>query len=132
MFYLGIDWGTKKIGLALGSNETKIATPFGVVKNFEEVLGVIQKEGIGAIVLGRPLRLGGEAGNMEKHFQEFKIRLETDAYIQKNKIQIYLFDERFSTKAANKLPGERKEKAQDDAIAAMLILEDFYLLSCRT
>ncbi|MBU0897878.1 Holliday junction resolvase RuvX, partial [Patescibacteria group bacterium] len=55
--YLGIDWGEKRIGLAIGDSETKIALPFKTVENIEAVLQVINDEKIDAVIIGEPLSI---------------------------------------------------------------------------
>jgi RNase H-fold protein (predicted Holliday junction resolvase) len=53
-------------------------------------------------------------------FLEFQKKLE-----EKTSIEIELLDERLSSKAADALPGDKKNKASRDALAAMLILQDY-------
>ncbi len=55
--YLGIDWGEKRIGLALGDSETGVATPFEVAGGVDEVVHIIKEEGIDVAVVGKPLRM---------------------------------------------------------------------------
>ncbi|MDD4901320.1 MAG: Holliday junction resolvase RuvX [Patescibacteria group bacterium] len=121
MIYLGIDWGEKRIGLALADSETKIATPFKVAANVAEVLQVIEEEGIDLAVLGKPnsitnyqLRITNEEYN--KFVEDLKAGI---------KIPLELADERLSSKAADALVGNKKTKAPRDAVAAMLILQSW-------
>lgn len=119
MKYLGIDWGEKRIGLALGDSETKIATPFKVVGGIDEIIKIIKDEDINTAVVGVPLKMGGG----EKISDEF-IRF-IDLLKEKISIPIYKVDERLSSKAADALAGGKKVKAERDAIAAMLILQSY-------
>ncbi|MFH1413108.1 MAG: Holliday junction resolvase RuvX [bacterium] len=117
--YLGIDWGQSKIGLALGSNITKMATPYQVVGSLSEVLSVISNEEIDVIVLGVPIKMSGSDRNLTPGFNTFKHALESSSGVD-----IKLTDERLSTKLADRL--SRGEKtAKQDAIAAMLILQTY-------
>lgn len=56
MKYLGIDYGTKRIGLALSDESGMLARPAGVIKNAASLVGDIEtlvaKEGVGGIVIG--------------------------------------------------------------------------------
>jgi len=52
--YLGIDWGEKRIGLALADSETSLALPLTTVSGLAGVLAAIKEEGIDEIVLGSP------------------------------------------------------------------------------
>jgi len=117
--YIGIDWGEKRIGLALADSEVKIATPFKTVKNIDEVKRTINNEQIDVIVAGKPISITDcKLQITNKKFNEFLQSL-------KNKINlpIELVDERLSSKAADALVGSKKAKASKDAIAAMLILQ---------
>lgn len=58
---LGIDWGKTRLGLALSDPTGTIARPLGVLNAkradlLAEIAGVVEREGVGAIVVGYPLR----------------------------------------------------------------------------
>ncbi len=120
MRYLGIDWGEKRIGLALGDGETKIAVPFRVAGGLEEVLEIIKEEEINAIIIGKPLSITNHQLPVTKQFEKFK-----DELMARSGIPIELVDERLSSKAADALAGTKKTKAPRDAVAAMIILQQF-------
>lgn len=119
MKYLGIDWGEKRIGLALADEETRLALPFRTVENLWAVQKVITEEKVGVIVLGVPLKLSGQ-GKINKLWQEFKDNLE-----KQTNLPLALMDERLSSKGADALFGSNKVKAGRDEIAAAVILQDF-------
>jgi len=122
MLYLGIDWGEKRIGLALGDNETGIASPFRVVKNLKEVLEVIRGEGVEAVVVGRPVSISNhQLAISNREFNAF-----ADGLKEKTDRPVFFMDERLSSKAADALAGDRKTKASRDAAAAMIILQAFF------
>ena len=121
MNYLGIDWGEKRIGLALADGETKIATPFKVAADLAEVLRVVDEEEIDAVVIGKPVRIT----NYELRITNEKYNKFIDELKNQVKIPIELVDERLSSKAADALPGGKKTKASRDAVAAMLILQSY-------
>ena len=118
--YLGIDWGQKRIGLALADSETKLATPFKVVKNLSEVLDIIEKEGINEIILGLPLKMKNTKSETQAEFRNFKNNLKA-----KVNLPVLEVDERLSSKAADALSKDKKAKALRDALAAMLILQSY-------
>ena len=118
--YLGIDWGLSRIGLALGDDETKISTPFKVVSNIKDILKTIKEEEIDIIVLGSPLKMSG-ADDLNNNFLKFKNNLE-----KKIDIPIEFIDERLTSKAADALSGDKKNKASRDALAAMIILQSYF------
>lgn len=119
--YLGIDWGTVRIGLALGDGETKIATPFKTVKNLAEVLEIIKAEEIGSIVIGQPFSLVDKTFSINNEFGNFVSQLK-----EKVKMPIELVDERLTSKNADALTGNRKGDSGRDEIAAMLILQSYF------
>lgn len=124
--YLGVDWGAKKIGLAVGDDHTNVAVPWLIVKDLAEVLKLIKKEAIDIIVVGEPKHLAGKSDS--KDFAEFLAELRS-----KTKLRVELIDERLSTRLANSLGYDKKMtvgqnkkvKQGDDAVAAMLILQTF-------
>lgn len=123
MKYLAIDWGKIKIGLATGSDETKIASPLSILSPkvfWEKVETIIKDESIDSIVLGNPLKLNGGEAEIEE-FVKFKKRLE------KLSLPYSLEDERMSTKAAGNVYKELgiKNRGDDDDLAATQILQTF-------
>jgi len=120
MIYLGIDWGEKRIGLALGDGETKIATPFCVVRDLEETLKIIKEEEIDVVVIGKPYSVSNVEHKISDKFTNFLKRLEKDS-----SVKVETIDERLSSKAADALVGTKKTKAARDSIAAMLILQSY-------
>jgi putative Holliday junction resolvase len=118
--YLGIDWGEKRIGLAVGNDETKIATPFKTVANLEELLAVISAEVVDALVIGSPVKMSGAAAN-NPAWLDFVARLE-----KKSVCPLIFLDERLSSLAADALIGTKKTKASRDEIAATLILQNYF------
>jgi putative Holliday junction resolvase len=120
IIFLGIDWGQRKIGLALGDSETKMALPYGVVKNWPAIEAVIKKEGVSQIVIGVPHHLSGKGGDYNEGWQALVEQAKRSGY------PLYLVDERLSSQEANQLINyQPKVAAPEDAIAAMLILQTF-------
>src|SRR5680860_142097 len=117
---LGVDWGEKRIGLAVGNDEIKIATPFKTVANLEELLKVIEEEEVDLLAIGNPQKMSGAAAN-NPDWLDFMARLE-----KKSTCQLVLLDERLSSLAADALPGTKKTKASRDEIAATLILQSYF------
>ena len=118
--YLGIDWGEKRIGLALADNEIKIAVPYKVVGTLDKIIQVIEEEKVDKIIIGQPIKMRGDKKDLSDEFNNF-IKILKEAVT----IPIKLVDERLSSKAADALIGDKKTKAPRDAIAAMLILQSY-------
>ncbi len=118
--YLGVEWGEKRIGLALADGETKIATPFKTVENVDEVARAIESQQIDVVVLGKPYQISNLELPISKQFETFLSELK-----HRTNIPIELIDERLSSKAADALVGDKKTKANRDEISAMLILQSY-------
>lgn len=127
MNYLGIDWGKAKIGIALGNDEMKIASPIlifsyhdiqEVLKKLRELIG---EENVEKIVVGIPISLSGGL-NVSKKINSFIAKL--------NQLgpEIILEDERLSTKLAQSLKKQFQcgHKVGDDDIAAAAILQNYF------
>ena len=117
---LGIDWGEKRIGLAMGDGEARIASPYKTVSTLKEILNVIQAEEIDEVVIGKPLKMINSEFRISNEFLVF-----IDELKKRINIPIFEIDERLTSMAADKLVGTKKTKAGRDEIAAMLILQQY-------
>ncbi len=121
MRFLGIDYGKKRVGLALSDESGTLAFPYKTLFNskdlIEEILKIYKKEKVDNIVLGRSQTLKGEDNPIMKDIKIFKEKLE-------NKINtsIYLESEFFTTVEAFKIQGVNNNV---DASAAAIILQRF-------
>lgn len=125
MRYLGIDHGGKRIGLAIGDDETHIAVPFetveadGLKETVAAITLFIKEEGIEKIVLGLPISLSGKEGGQVEIVRKFGKILEKESGIK-----VEYEDERRSSKAVEGLTKGLNMKNKD-AIAAMIILQTY-------
>lgn len=130
---LGIDYGTKKIGLARSDDTTNLALPLEVVPNtsltavLDRIKSVCQAHQIDRVVIGVPISLKAEQRQTfwrQKDLQneQMKTVLRFVEWLQANlDLPIEVEDERLSTKQANRMGA----KGDDDAVAAMLILQTY-------
>ena len=116
MRMLGIDFGEKRIGMAITDKGGKIALPLSVAKDIDEVVRVIKERGVEKIIVGMPLSLKGKRGRMAKKTEVFieELKKRVDVPVEE-------WDERFSTKEALRI-GNKENK---DAIAAAIILQSY-------
>lgn len=132
MSILGIDYGDKKVGLAISNDKERLALPLSIIQNqgnsnlVQEIKKVCADHNISKIVIGLPLTLASK----EKDFQNKQTKkvLKFIGLLKRSvrKIEVVTEDERLSTKMANGLyQGKIKVKGQDDAVAAMLILQSY-------
>ncbi|MFZ5949456.1 MAG: Holliday junction resolvase RuvX [Candidatus Rifleibacteriota bacterium] len=129
MKILAIDVGKKRIGLATCDRLEIAATPFAVVKAgknaIDEILKIVEKEQVEAIVIGMPVSFDGKERESCQMARFFKNELAS-----KTSIEIEFYDERLTSKIAENslLEGgfsrdERKGKI--DAVAASIILQGY-------
>lgn len=124
MKYLAIDHGEKKIGLAIGDSETKIASPYKILVNGINLLAnireIIHREEIDKIVVGVPISLKSTSSKQTKNVLNFISQLRNNI-----DLEIIEQDERYSSSYAKNLLKEMKVKHMDDDVAAMLILQSY-------
>lgn len=134
MKVVAIDYGRARIGLAISNKTKTIAFPFKTIKagkNLEATANNIleaikEKESeIEKIVIGLPILLNGQIGDMAKEVKELEKILK-----EKTKFPIVLVDERLtSTMADNSLKSldqNRKKRSENiDAVAATIILQNY-------
>ncbi|HPY99486.1 MAG TPA: Holliday junction resolvase RuvX [bacterium] len=117
--YLGVDWGEKRIGLALADAETRLALPFMTVTDLRSLLAIIEAESVALVVVGSPRKMAGdEASN--PLFLHFLKELKS-----KSTVAVVTVDERLSSKAADALAGGKRDKAGRDEIAATIFLQNY-------
>lgn len=130
---LGIDYGKKRIGLAISDIMGIVAQPFNVIESKgikNDVLSVLQiskENNVSCIVIGLPVRLDTSEGEMTEFTKEFIEELKKQA----NGIKIDSIDERLSTLQAERMLTEEanisreKRKNIRDKIAATFILQTY-------
>jgi putative pre-16S rRNA nuclease len=149
---LGLDLGARRTGVAMSDPEGILATPLTVLVSKDEnaliaeILKLVGEYKVECVVVGLPRRLDGELGEQANKATTFTDKL-TSAAAQGNfdRLDVELWDERLSTRAAERLMvednrkgnrahfpsgrGTRRRKfsakAGIDAIAAALILQGF-------
>ena len=137
MRFLGIDYGQRRIGLAISDATGLLARPWKTLArqgNASQVAAVLASEIAGlqseadslqAVVLGFPRRLNGE-----EHDQSRAVRTMADQLRRVVTVPLHLQDERLSSREAEALLSRtekdwRKRKLQLDAVAAAVILQDY-------
>lgn len=126
MLLLGLDYGEKRIGLAIGDDETRIASPLKILKNkgsdfvIKEIQEVCQKDGIEKIIVGLPLTLSSEEGIEVKEVLKFIDELKNGL-----SIPVETEDERMTSAMVDKLMSEAGGISERDAVAAMIILQSY-------
>lgn len=121
MRLLGIDYGSKKTGLALTDESGTMAFPHSVVPTTPQLLKTIEaliaKEKVAQIVLGYSLNRDGEPNKVHDAASELMLDLTLATGLP-----VHLQPEQYTTQAAIRLQGK---SAMTDAAAAALILDSF-------
>lgn len=128
---LAIDYGTKRVGLAVTDELKIIATSLGTVhaKDAIEYLKKYTTENtVETFVVGLPKRMDGSASQSEKYIQAFINGLRKNFPA----IPVLRYDERFTSKIASQTlidsglkKKDRKNKELLDTVSAVLILQDY-------
>jgi putative holliday junction resolvase len=130
---LGLDWGEKRVGVAISDDRASFAVGYGIWPT-PEVLSrlarTIQEETIDFLVVGYPLTLRGEAGPKAQQVDRFIQTLEQQGYA------VIRWDERYTTQDASRALSrlgisERKQRGKLDMSAAVIMLQS-YLDSIRS
>ncbi len=128
---IGIDYGNKRIGLAVTDPLQIFASPLDTVsqQEFYNYIENYQKtEAIEAFVIGYPVQMNNEPSESVKHIDPFIKKLKR-AFPGK---QIHLIDERFTSRMAFQTmidggvsKNDRRDKSIVDRISAAIILQSF-------
>ncbi len=128
---MAIDYGEKRIGIALTDPLLIFAYPYKTFLNdekfFDNIAGVIEDKNVTKIILGLPLKENGEEYALTKSVLAFKLNLES-----KLSVEVLLRDERYTSSIAQNViiqsvnkKSKRKDKSLIDRGAAAIILEDY-------
>ena len=127
---LGIDYGSKRMGLAISDLSLTIATSYKILyrkeleKDLQELNNIIQEKEIGAIVMGLPLQMNGAEGVIAEEVRKFVAILDENFHLP-----VFLWDERLSSSVVEnflikEVDLSRKKRAKVlDASAAAYILQ---------
>lgn len=131
MIYLGLDLGSKTLGLAISDRTATIATSLEVLRynDYDELLDklskIVESRKIDFFVLGNPLNLDGSISKRSEITFEFKKLLE-----EKFGKEVIMQDERLSTVEAERMLISNDEKRKNrkkviDKVAATIILQGY-------
>ena len=125
MRLLGIDYGERKIGVALGDTETRLASPWVIVENtghgevIKQIKLICEREGVERVVIGIPKMLRDTSAEND---QIRSIRRFADD-LRKENIPVDEADEMLSTAQAQQYMRETGYKGEDDDVAAAIMLQ---------
>ena len=127
---LGLDPGTKTIGVALSDVSWMIASPYATiarqswVKDIDALVRIIDKEGVGGVVMGLPVQMDGTEGERAAAARKLAAKL-----LERKDLPLIFQDERLSTAAVQRMMvvemdlSRKKRQAAVDKAAAAYILQ---------
>lgn len=134
MRYLAIDLGDKRTGLAVGDDETRLATPLNVIRApiappdrlLDAIARTVDEQGAGEIVIGLPLNMDDTESARSRQTRAFG-KLASDRL----GLPIHFEDERLSSASADWSLAQtgwtrEQKKNRRDALAAAAILQTFF------
>lgn len=128
---IAIDYGTKRVGLAVTDELKIIATSLGTV-HAKDVINYLKEycaqNNVETFVVGLPKQMDGSASESERHIQAFLNAVKKNFAA----IPVVRYDERFTSKIASRSlidSGVKKKDRQNkellDTVSAVLILQDY-------
>ena len=133
MRYLGIDLGSKTVGLAMSDTTLTIASTYKTIffkdedynSTINEIKDIIKENNITKIILGLPKNMNNTLGERAEITLKYKELLE-----KSTDLPVIMFDERLTSVISNSILIEadisrKKRKKKVDSIAAQIILQDY-------
>ena len=133
MRYLGIDLGSKTVGLAMSDTTLTIASTYKTIffkdedynSTINEIKDIIKEYNITKIILGLPKNMNNTLGERAEITLKYKELLE-----KSTDLPVIMFDERLTSVISNSILIEadmsrKKRKKKVDSIAAKIILQDY-------
>lgn len=133
MKHLGIDYGTKRVGISISDDGGTMAFPYKIISNdmtlVDTIHNICGEEGVSAIVLGESHDLSGKPNKIMGSIEELKHNLEADT-----DLPVYLQKEFMTTVEARGREGKEQNNARKvtkdkqisaDSSAAALILQRY-------
>jgi len=121
----GVDFGLKRIGLALSDPGQTLASPLPTVHSLEEALGALKGQEVVRLVVGMPHHLHGGRGTLADQVEAFGQKLGAELGVP-----VLFWDERLTSLQAERSLKEqglnrRKRAKVVDQLAAVLILQSY-------
>jgi putative holliday junction resolvase len=134
--YLGLDFGLRRIGIAITDTEKKFSFYRDYVFNdkyaIDKIVEIIRKENVSKIILGYPLNFKSEKTEITLNVENFSSELNASLLKKEIVAEIIYFDERFTSSISQDnliQSGISKKKRRDkgilDSMSAKIILQDY-------
>ena len=127
MKVLAIDYGTRRVGLAIGDTEVNLALPYGVIERTSDaelltrLREIVAEEEIDLVIVGEPVTLSGTSSAQTKTSRAFANLLSAGLAVK-----VTLMDERLTSQRADAVTlGAAAPTRSRDELAAMFLLQDY-------
>lgn len=120
MKILGIDYGEKRIGLAVSDESQTFARELTILSPKEfwnNIKTIVEDNQITQIVVGLPLNMSGEETEKTREVTSFKLQVTSETGLE-----VDVIDERLSSVMASHMPGG---KTNIDSLAAQILLQNY-------
>ena len=133
---LGLDYGVKKMGMALGNSITQTARTFDILAmnngqpDWDNLLGIVKTWGVTQVVVGLPLNIDGSSSMLSKRAHKFARRLAHRLMEQHMPVIVKMCDERLTSVGAREIAWENSwienERDAIDDISACILLSSYF------
>ena len=126
--FIGLDLGSKRIGVSISDEKQSIATPFKTINKtntnelIEQLITIIKENNVGGIIIGYPINMDGSLGRSAQSVNDIASNISKSI-----KLPVILWDERLSTVGAFKLSSllnsnvSKRVKTIDQNAAAFIL-----------
>lgn len=131
---LALDYGVKKMGVAMGNSLTKDGAPFDILvmhngqPDWDDLLNMIHQWRVHTVIIGAPMNMDDTISPLYMRAKKFARRLLHRLCQDKRRVSVYLMDERLSSWQARQMVKDFGKNASDDIddVAAYLILQSYF------
>ena len=131
MKYIGLDVGNRRIGVAFGDSDLRIATPVDVItrvspeQDSQTIVGLVREYDASQLIVGLPRNMNGSQGAQAEAVIEY-----AEEIAERILVPVIFWDERLTTVEATKRTHETgargiKSRRRIDALAAAVLLQDY-------
>ncbi len=132
MRILAIDFGERRIGLAISEADTELAIPLTTIHRksdqqaIEAINELVDREQVGLLVIGEPLNMDGSRGEMARRVRSFAEKLHSGTGVSYEFVDETLTSEAAKERLIEAGVNLRRHPDRLDAVAAQLLLEQYF------
>ena len=133
---LALDYGVKKMGMALGNTITQTARAFDILAmnngqpDWDNLIGIVKVWGVAQVVVGLPLNMDGTSSMLSKRAHKFARRLAHRIMEQHLPVTVSLCDERLTSIEAREIAWDngwiKNERDPIDDISACILMSTYF------